>query len=144
MSMTLFRWRRFGGRDRKSDRQTRRPVVDRALLATPTPSSTFMGEFRLTAGKGRKKKVVAFELFFSSPLDDAAARTTGHYRVTQPGRKKRGPAKLITVRSIALGPDDRSVTLVLGKHDARRPLTLTATGLVGADGTPAPTLVTDL
>jgi hypothetical protein len=102
------------------------------------------GETRLIAGTGRKKKVVAFELFFSAPLDAAVALAPGHYRVTQPGRKKRGPARLITVRSIALGPDDRSVTLVLGKYDARKPLTLTATGLVGADGTPAPTLVTDL
>jgi hypothetical protein len=72
------------------------------------------------------------------------AQAPGHYRVTQPGRKKRGAAKLIAVRSLALGPGDTSVTLVLGKYDARKPLTLTATGLVGADGTRAAEIVIDL
>jgi hypothetical protein len=99
---------------------------------------------RLTAGKGRKMKVVGFELRFSAPLDAAVAQALGHYRVTQPGRTRRRATRLIPVRSIAVGSDDRWVTLVLGKYVARKPLTLTATGLLGADGTPAPTLVTYL
>jgi uncharacterized membrane protein YgcG len=111
-------------------------------VVAPAPALT--GEIGLTAGTGRKKKVVAFELFFSAPLDAAVAVAPGHYRVTQPGRKRRGAANLIPIRSIAPGPGDRSVTLVLGKYDARKPLTLTATGLVGADGTPAGEIITDL
>jgi hypothetical protein len=113
-------------------------------MPTPAPTPTFLGELRLTAGTGRKKKVVGFELRFSAPLNAAVAQAPGHYRVTQPGRRKRGPAKLITVRSIAVGPGDTSVTLVLGKYDARKPLTLTAPGLVGADGTPAAEIIIDL
>ena len=54
------------------------------------------------------------------------------------------PGIAVTVRSLALGPDDRSVTLVLGKYDARKPLTLTATGLLGADGTPTSEIITNL
>jgi hypothetical protein len=64
--------------------------------------------------------------------------------VTQPGRNKKSPPKLIAVRAAQLGPDGRSVTLVLGKYNAKKPLTLTATGLVAADGTPVVTIITRL
>jgi hypothetical protein len=111
---------------------------------TPAPTPTFLGELRLTAGTGRKKKVVGFELRFSSPLDAAVAQWPSHYRVTQPGRSRHRAAKVIKVGSIGLGRDDRSVTLVLGKYDARKPLTLTAAGLVGADGTPTTEIITNL
>jgi hypothetical protein len=89
-------------------------------------------------------KVVGFELRFSAPLDAAVAEAPGHYRVTQPIRTRRRATRLIPVRSIAVGPDDRWVTLVLGKYDAHKPLTLTATGLLGADGTPTPKIITKL
>jgi hypothetical protein len=67
-----------------------------------------------------------------------------HYLVTQPGRGKRSRPRRIAVRSAGLGPGDTTLTLVLGKYNTRLPLILMATGLVGADGTPAAEIIIDL
>jgi predicted outer membrane repeat protein len=49
---------------------------------TSSPPS-IIGERVLTAGKGRKKHVVGFELFFSAPLDPASAQNAANYIVIQ-------------------------------------------------------------
>ena len=42
-----------------------------------TASPTIMGECTLTAGKGKRKHFVGFELVFSEPLDPSARPTMG-------------------------------------------------------------------
>jgi hypothetical protein len=51
-------------------------------------------------------------------------------------RTKRSAPEAIRVRAAEIGPVGRSVTLVVGKYDAKKPLTLEATHSVGADGRP--------
>jgi hypothetical protein len=109
------------------------------------PALVLTGERRLTTGRGRRKMIVGFELDFSAPLDPESAGSPGAYQVTQPGRTRRTPRKLIPVLAATLpSPGASSVTLTLGNFDKKKPLLLTAAGLRGADGTPAATIVTRL
>jgi hypothetical protein len=112
------------------------------VVVTAPPA--FLGAQRLTSGAGRKKKVTGFQLRFSAPLNVAEAQNVAHYAVTQARRGKRSTPKRIPVRSARFNTLDNSVSLVLGKYDAKKPLSLTATGLVGVEGTPAATVVAKL
>ena len=64
--------------------------------------------------------------------------------MTQPGRTRHAARKLIPVLAASLDPGGTSVTLVLAKDNPTKPLTLTATGLLSASGTPVTTIVTRL
>jgi hypothetical protein len=114
-----------------------------ASPTSPTSPPTFDGALRLSAGKGRKR-VTGFELKFSAALDAGVAASVGHYRVTQPGPTKHSAPKLISVRAAQPGAGGTSVTLMLGKYTANKPLTLTATGLTGTGGAAIATIVTKL
>jgi hypothetical protein len=114
------------------------------ITVAPTPTPTFLGEFTLTAGKGRKKQVIGWQLNFSAPLDAGAAQNIGNYHVVQPRRSKHSAPKGVRVLSATYNPGNNSVMLVLGKSTAGKPLMLTATGLVGAAGSPVATIITAL
>jgi len=104
----------------------------------PTPP-LFLGEHRTTL-KIKRKKIVEFVLTFNAPLDSSAAS----YVVTQPGRTKKSAPKSIRVASATLGAGGTSITLLLGAYASKKPLTLKATGLVGAIGAPVATVMTGL
>ena len=72
------------------------------------------------------------------------AANIGNYHVAQPGLTKHSRPTVVKVRSAVYNPATKSVMLTLGKYNAKKPLTLTATGLMGATGTPAATIVTKL
>jgi hypothetical protein len=95
-------------------------------------------------GSGRGSKVVGFQLSFNAALSVSVAENVGNYRVTQPGLTRRSRPTVIHVKAVQYNPGNNTVTLMLGKFNTRKPLTLTATGLMGATGTPAATFVTKL
>jgi hypothetical protein len=103
---------------------------------------TFVGEMRITVGKGKHKKVVGFERLFSSALDGGNAMNVGHYHVTQPGKK--GNLNVVPVLAANYNPGTFAVTLTLGGFNQKKPLQLTASGLTGMGGTPVATIVTNL
>ena len=107
----------------------------RSFTITVTPKPAFVGEQRLYAGKGRRRKLVGFQLNFSSALDPGVVQGVGHYHITQPGRTRRSKPQVVPVRTASYNPRGNSVTLTLGKYNTRKPLTVTATGLIGANGT---------
>jgi hypothetical protein len=98
-----------------------------------------MGENRMIV-KLKKKRVTEFVLTFSEPLSTPG----GVYQVTQAGKSRKSGSKHVPVTSTTLGPGGTSVILKLGRHTAGKPLTLTASGLTGANGEPLNTLVTRL
>jgi N-acetylneuraminic acid mutarotase len=126
-------------------------VLTQAPSPTPTPSPapapartpTFLGESDIITGVGRKK-IVGHRLNFSAPLDSGTAQDVGHFHVVQPGRSKRSAPKSVPVLSATYDSGTHSITLMLGKSTRGKPLTLTATGLVGAGGEPIATIITNL
>jgi hypothetical protein len=74
----------------------------------------------------------------------SSAENAGNYQVVQPGRTRHSNPVGIPVRAAQYDPATNTVTLTLGRFKAKRPLTLTATGLAGATGTPAGAIVTKL
>jgi virginiamycin B lyase len=101
---------------------------------TTPPAPVFMGEHRLYSGSGKKRKLVGFQLTFSEPLDLPTATNSDHYQLSQPGRTKRAPQKVISLMRILVSPDGLVVTLNPGKYDSKKPLRLTISGLAGAQG----------
>jgi hypothetical protein len=102
------------------------------------------GETRITAGQGKRKKIVGFALQFSSALQTGVAANTSHYHVVQPGRTRKSAPTVIAVRAATVGLAGTSITLTLGKYNTTKPLSLTASGLVGASGAPVATVTTGL
>jgi plastocyanin len=115
-------------------------------VATPTPSPTpvLTGEMRMFAGKGARRKVVGFDLMFSAALDAGVAQNISHYHVTQPGATRRARPVVVRVKSASFNPADDTLMLMLGAFNAKKALTLTATGLIGATGMPVTAIVTKL
>jgi hypothetical protein len=110
---------------------------------TPTGVSAPVLLRALRLGRGRRPKIVTgFRLTFSAPLDAAVAASVSHYRVIQPGRTRPAVGRVIPVLAAQVDAGGSTVTLILGKQGRGKPLTLTATGLVGAQGTPVATIVT--
>jgi hypothetical protein len=112
--------------------QTTTPPSTQTTPTTPPPAPAptppvFLGAHRIKVGK---KKTVEFVLSFNTPLGSGAA----NYQVTQPGRKASAPPRAIGVASSKLDPTGTTITLVLGNFSTAKPLTLMATGLVGANG----------
>jgi hypothetical protein len=101
-----------------------------------------VGARRVISGTGRKKTITGIELVFSAPLDAVAAAEVSHYLVTQPGRTRHSGPRLIPVLAAQAGQGGGSVTLILGRFNAARRLSVSATGLRGADGSPLATIVT--
>jgi plastocyanin len=113
------------------------------VAAPPAPAPALTGEKRVPTGKGRNK-VLTFQLRFNTPLNSTLVTDVGHYKVVQPGAGRHAPPKVVPVRTAQYSSGNNSVTLTLGKFNVAKPLTLTITGLVGATGTPAATIVTKL
>jgi uncharacterized protein (TIGR03118 family) len=111
---------------------------------TPSPPPTLVSEQRLVTGKGRKHKLVGFQLNFSTALDAESASTSANYQVVQPGKGKRSHAKPVHVQAAAYNAANNSVTLTLGKFNMALGLNLTATGLKGATSTAAGTITSKL
>jgi plastocyanin len=113
-------------------------------VATAPQAPTLTGEQRLFSGRGRRQRLIGFELRFSAPLDGAVASDVSHYQVVQPGRNRRSRPMVVRVQAASYNAVNNSVTLRLGRFNVNRPLTLTATGLIGVTGAPVPTIVTRL
>jgi plastocyanin len=113
---------------------------------TPTPSTapTLLNEQRFFAGTGARRKLVGFNLFFSTGLDSAVAQDVSHYQVVQPGATKRSHPVNVRIAMAMYNPNNSSVMLMLGKFNMKKALTLTATGLTSSTNTPAATIVTKL
>jgi plastocyanin len=112
--------------------------------STPTPTPTFVSESRMTTGKGAHKKVIGFNLNFSGPLDPTSATDVTHYQVTQPGATKKAHSKAILVGMAMYTPGSSTVMLMLGKFNTGKPLTLMASGLLGATKAPVAQFTTRL
>jgi len=113
-------------------------------VATVPQAPTLTGEQRLFSGRGRRQKLIGFELRFSAPLNGAVASDASHYQVVQPGRTMRSRPTAVRTQAALYNVVNNSVTLTLGRFNVNKPLTLTATGLVGLTGAPVPTIVTRL
>ena len=72
------------------------------------------------------------------------ARIVGNYQVVQPGRNKHSAPQRVTVLAAQISTGGKSVTLTLAKYNARKPLSLKATGLFDAAGASVITFVTEL
>ena len=118
------------------------PIITPPPPIIPPPS--FVGAMRLYAGQKRRRKLVGFQIQFSSALNSAVALNLAHYHASQPGRNKRAAPKAVGVVSATYNSSNNSVTLVLGKFAANKALTLTVTGLLGSSGSPVATTVTSL
>jgi hypothetical protein len=108
------------------------------------PAPALSGSERLFTGNGLGRKLVGFALSFSTALSTSAAENVSNYQVTQPGLTRRSRPTLVHVKAVQYNPGNNTVTFTLGKFNARKSLTLTATGLMSAAGTPAGTIVTKL
>jgi hypothetical protein len=105
---------------------------------TPPPAPQpprFQGEQVKTKRKHGQKVITGFQLFFDAPIDAGRAQVLGNYQLTQPGRKKHSAPKFVVVTSAVVGPIN-SVTLNVGKADAKKRVSLRASGLAGANGLP--------
>ncbi len=51
--------------------------------STGSSSPAIVGESILTAGKGKRKHFIGFELIFSKPLDPSRAANSANYQMTQ-------------------------------------------------------------
>jgi hypothetical protein len=98
----------------------------------------------VTAGKGSHKQIVGFNLVFSGPLDPNSAQDVSHYNVTQPGATKKARPKAILVGMAMYPPGSSTVMLMLGKFNTKKPLTLNASGLLGASEAPVASFTTKL
>jgi plastocyanin len=112
--------------------------------STPTPTPTFVSESRVTAGKGAHKKIVGFNLVFSGTLNPDSATAVMNYQVTQPGATKKAHPKSILVGMAMYAPGSNTVMLMLGKFNTKKPLTLMASGLLGATKDPIAQFTTKL
>jgi plastocyanin len=110
----------------------------------PAGAPTLVSEMRVFTGKGAHRKVLGFMLNFSTALEIDVAQDVSHYSITQPGRTKRAKPVNVPVRMAMYNPSNNSVMLMVGKFNTGKPLTLTATGLLGFSGTPAGTITTKL
>jgi hypothetical protein len=108
------------------------------------PAPALSGSGRTFSGSGPGRKLVGFQLSFNTALSMSVAENVGNYRVTQPGLTKRSKPTLVHVKAAQYNSGNNTVTLTLGKFNAKKPLTLTIIGLTGASGTPAATIVTKL
>jgi hypothetical protein len=120
------------------------PVVGPLSQARLVVPPYLLYQQRLFHGRGRRRLLVGAVLFFSSQVDAAQAQDVRHYLVTQPGDHKRSRPKLIAVRSVQYDANANSVTITLGKLNAKKSVELAVTGLIAADGTPVGTIVTEL
>jgi hypothetical protein len=112
--------------------------------STPTPTPTLSSEMRMFVGKGAKRKLIAFDLVFSGALDITNAQETSHYQIVQPGKTKKSKPVAVPVGMAMYTPSTNTVMLMIGKANAAKPFTLTATGLTSFAGTPLATIVTKL
>jgi plastocyanin/uncharacterized protein YjdB len=122
------------------------PTPSPTPTPTPGPAPAVSGEQRLFTGTGRKKKLVGFQVAFNTnaELNAGVAANTANYSVVQAGRTKKSKPVSVAVQAAHYDPGTNSVMFTLGKFNAKRPLTLTATGLVSATGTPASKIVVPL
>jgi hypothetical protein len=111
---------------------------------TSPPAAIFTGEQRLYSGKGKRLKLVGFQLNFSESLEFVSASNGSHHQLTQAGRTNRSAPKRIRIRSVRVSPDGRFVTLTPGTYDAKKPLQLTITRLAGAQHQSVATITTAL
>jgi hypothetical protein len=100
-------------------------------------SPALVADQPIASGRGRKKTIVGFTLFFNTSLDAATASDPTHYQVTQPGRTRHSARTLVPLLAAQVGAGGVTVTLILGKHSKSKPLFLTASGLISAGGTPS-------
>jgi plastocyanin len=106
----------------------------RLTVTAPATPPRLKSERRVIIGTNPKTQVITFELTFTGGLNATAAQQVGHYRVTQPGATPAsGPVK-IAVKSAKYTAASNKVTLRLGTFSAKKSLTLTASGLLGANG----------
>jgi virginiamycin B lyase len=101
---------------------------------TTSAAPIFMGEQRLFSRSGKKSKLIGFQLSISGPLDLGSAGTESHYQLSQPGRTRRSPSKVIPLKKVLVSPNGLFVTLNPGKFDSKKPLQLTIAGLKGSLG----------
>ena len=123
------------------------PLTVSTSSPSPAPTQaapTLVSEMAMFEGKGAKRKLLGFNLVFSTPLAIDVAEDTANYSVTQPGKTKKAHPVNVPVRMAMYTPGSDTVMLMLGKFSTAKKLTLTATGLVGFSGVKAAPIVTPL
>ena len=108
---------------------------------TPAPAPILESEPAIFAGKGHTRTLTGFMLNFSAALDASGADDVAHYQVVQAGKSKGKASVGVPVLSARYDPSNNSVSLLLHKFNAKKPGTLTITGLTGISGTPVATIV---
>jgi hypothetical protein len=116
----------------------------------PVVAPKFVNETRVlvSSGKKRSPKQTLYQLNFDGPLNVSQVKNAGLYHVTQTrnGRGKNArPASLsVAVLSASASASGTSVLLRLGTFTKNLPMTLTASGLTGANGSSVAPVTTTL
>ena len=86
-----------------------------------TPPPTIIGEKVLTSGKGKHKKSIGFELFFSTALDPSRAQNAANYIVTQTVKHGRKTSAKPVDSRLVYNSSTQSVSLIVA---GKAPFTL--------------------
>jgi hypothetical protein len=100
-----------------------------------------VSEERVYSGTGARRKLIGVQLDFSGPLDASVASAAAHFRGTQPRPTRRSPPRVVRIIAASYIPATRSIRLTLVSVDPRKPLTVTASGLIGTTGVPVASLI---
>ncbi len=117
-----------------------------APIPTPAPTPTpapplLLGISRAVSGQGLHRRSPRFQLLFNTPLNSASAGNPRTYLVTQTGPFRRSRPRFVKVPRAVYEASSNAVILTLGQFAPRKPLKLTINGLIGANGIPAPTII---
>ena len=99
-------------------------------VAVPV-APVFLGEQRVYSGKGKKAKLVGFELRFNAALNAGLAHSVGEYHVTQKNGKK---LKTLPVKSAVYNSANFSVQISVPSFSTSKATQVTIAGMLGANG----------
>jgi hypothetical protein len=105
--------------------------------STSATAPVFLGESRVVVRLGKHhKKTTYYQLDFSGPLESTEVIAPGLYPVTQVKKlsKHRTRTTHVGVSYVTYNSTNDTIRLSLGKFAKRKPLTLSASGLIGANG----------
>jgi hypothetical protein len=116
-------------------------VATLTIVNTDLPAPTVSPKVQLVYAP-RTRRVTAFRLHFSQPMDPTSAQTLSNYEVLLPPAHKKGPVRAVSLSQAVLDPSGLYVTLYrasLGQHLTKLVRIVVrgkpSTGLIGTNGT---------
>ena len=102
-----------------------------SLNVSQPVAPVFLGEQRVYSGKGKKAKLVGFQLRFNAPLNAGLAQSVGEYHVTEKNGKK---LKTLPVRSAVYNSSNFSVQIAVASFSTSKATQVTIAAMLGANG----------